>query len=168
MADSRDEHARSQSYTRLQNYMLGYTYSGKQKFGAKNQKQTKGLNSIFFASEQKSLKTLVRPHVEHSDSTQSPYYKKDKELLEKVQRLLIVHQATWFDCTVLGVGVTRLVNCCIFLVVKLLYQVGQKYELLNCDKHKALAKKLKKDISMCRPDIVHQVQFMYHITVTYF
>ena len=40
-----------------------------------------------------------------------------------------------------------------------MWQVGQKYELLNCDKHKSLAKKLKKDIAMCRPDIVHQVQY---------
>lgn len=39
-------------------------------------------------------------------------------------------------------------------------KVGQKYELLNCDKHKALAKKLKKDIAMCRPDIVHQCLLM--------
>jgi len=38
------------------------------------------------------------------------------------------------------------------------YQVEKKYELLNCDKHKALAKRLKKDIAQCRPDIVHQVQ----------
>jgi len=43
-------------------------------------------------------------------------------------------------------------------MVQLLCQVGQKYELLNCDRHKTLAKKLKRDIAMCRPDIVHQVE----------
>jgi len=32
------------------------------------------------------FKTLVRPHVEYCVSAWSPYYKKDKELLEKVQR----------------------------------------------------------------------------------
>ena len=36
-------------------------------------------------------------------------------------------------------------------------QIGKQYELLNCDRHKHLMKKLKKDISACRPDIVHQV-----------
>jgi len=31
-------------------------------------------------------KTLLRPHAEYCVSAWSPYYKKDKELLEKVQR----------------------------------------------------------------------------------
>jgi len=37
-------------------------------------------------------------------------------------------------------------------------KVGKQYELLNCDKHKGLIKKFKKerDVSMCRPDITHQ------------
>jgi rRNA small subunit pseudouridine methyltransferase Nep1 len=39
-------------------------------------------------------------------------------------------------------------------------KVGQKYELLNCDKHKSLAKKLKRDITLCRPDITHQCLLM--------
>lgn len=39
-----------------------------------------------------------------------------------------------------------------------LFQVGKQFELLNCDKHKGLAKKFKRDISLCRPDITHQVQ----------
>ena len=62
-----------------------------------------------------------------------------------------------YKCTML----TFLLTYCLtvkFFLLHLLCQVGQKYELLNCDKHKALAKKLKKDISMCRPDIVHQVE----------
>ena len=36
--------------------------------------------------------------------------------------------------------------------------MGKTFELLNCDKHKGLMKKLKKDLSKCRPDITHQVR----------
>jgi rRNA small subunit pseudouridine methyltransferase Nep1 len=39
-------------------------------------------------------------------------------------------------------------------------KVGPKYELLNCDKHKSLAKKLRRDITLCRPDITHQCLLM--------
>ncbi|KAK3083255.1 hypothetical protein FSP39_017734, partial [Pinctada imbricata] len=39
-------------------------------------------------------------------------------------------------------------------------QVGKQFELLNCDKHKNLAKKFKRDISQCRPDITHQCLLM--------
>ncbi|KAL3858248.1 hypothetical protein ACJMK2_012845 [Sinanodonta woodiana] len=39
-------------------------------------------------------------------------------------------------------------------------KVGKQFELLNCDKHKGLAKKYKRDASQCRPDIVHQCLLM--------
>ncbi|KAK2164929.1 hypothetical protein LSH36_57g02027 [Paralvinella palmiformis] len=39
-------------------------------------------------------------------------------------------------------------------------QVGKQYELFNCDKHKHLLKKFKKDVSSCRPDITHQCLLM--------
>ncbi|KAK7087185.1 ribosomal RNA small subunit methyltransferase NEP1-like isoform X2 [Littorina saxatilis] len=35
-------------------------------------------------------------------------------------------------------------------------KVNKQFELLNCDKHKNLGRKVKKDISQCRPDITHQ------------
>ena len=38
-----------------------------------------------------------------------------------------------------------------------IFQVGKEFELMNCDKHKNVAKKFKRDISTCRPDITHQV-----------
>ncbi|XP_060578926.1 ribosomal RNA small subunit methyltransferase NEP1-like [Ruditapes philippinarum] len=37
---------------------------------------------------------------------------------------------------------------------------GKTFELLNCDKHKSVAKKFKRDISTCRPDITHQCLLM--------
>ncbi|KAH3888549.1 ribosomal RNA small subunit methyltransferase NEP1-like [Dreissena polymorpha] len=37
---------------------------------------------------------------------------------------------------------------------------GKTFELLNCDKHKHIAKKFKKDIATCRPDITHQCLLM--------
>jgi len=40
-------------------------------------------------TEQNIHKALVRPHVEYCDSAWSPYYKKDKELLKKVQRRVL-------------------------------------------------------------------------------
>ncbi|KAL5017358.1 hypothetical protein ScPMuIL_006947 [Solemya velum] len=39
-------------------------------------------------------------------------------------------------------------------------KVGKQFELLNCDKHKNVAKKFKRDISKCRPDITHQCLLM--------
>ncbi|KAK2177015.1 hypothetical protein NP493_623g01025 [Ridgeia piscesae] len=39
-------------------------------------------------------------------------------------------------------------------------KVGKQYELLNCDRHKHLMKKFKKDVSKCRPDITHQCLLM--------
>ncbi|ESO97730.1 hypothetical protein LOTGIDRAFT_208870 [Lottia gigantea] len=39
-------------------------------------------------------------------------------------------------------------------------KTGKSYELLNCDRHKHLSKKFKKDISQCRPDITHQCLLM--------
>jgi len=42
------------------------------------------------------FKTLVRPRVEYCVSAWSPYYKKDKELLEKVQRRF-TKMLTWKD-----------------------------------------------------------------------
>ena len=40
---------------------------------------------------------------------------------------------------------------------KFIYKVGKDYQLLDGDKHKHLSKKYKKDMSMYRPDITHQV-----------
>ncbi|RUS79770.1 hypothetical protein EGW08_012486 [Elysia chlorotica] len=39
-------------------------------------------------------------------------------------------------------------------------KMGQKYELLSCDRHSNLGKKIKKDVSTCRPDITHQCLLM--------
>lgn len=39
-------------------------------------------------------------------------------------------------------------------------KVGKTFELLNCDKHKNIAKKFKRDITTCRPDITHQCLLM--------
>ncbi|ESN91170.1 hypothetical protein HELRODRAFT_90376 [Helobdella robusta] len=39
-------------------------------------------------------------------------------------------------------------------------KVGKEYQLLNCDRHKGIAKKFKRDISTCRPDITHQCLLM--------
>ncbi|XP_064612867.1 ribosomal RNA small subunit methyltransferase NEP1-like [Liolophura sinensis] len=39
-------------------------------------------------------------------------------------------------------------------------KVGKQYELLNCDKHRNIAKKFKRDITQCRPDITHQCLLM--------
>lgn len=47
------------------------------------------------------------------------------------------------------------------LCLMFLFQVGKQFELLNCDKHKGLAKKFKRDISLCRPDITHQVNYKF-------
>ncbi|XP_013412564.1 ribosomal RNA small subunit methyltransferase NEP1 [Lingula anatina] len=39
-------------------------------------------------------------------------------------------------------------------------KVGKQYELLNCDKHRSIMKRFKKDPSTCRPDITHQCLLM--------
>ncbi|XP_046380529.2 ribosomal RNA small subunit methyltransferase NEP1-like [Haliotis rufescens] len=39
-------------------------------------------------------------------------------------------------------------------------KVGKQFELLNCDRHRHLSKKFKKDISQYRPDITHQCLLM--------
>ncbi|KAL4223325.1 18S rRNA pseudouridine methyltransferase [Mactra antiquata] len=39
-------------------------------------------------------------------------------------------------------------------------KVGKSFELLNCDKHRSVAKKFKRDIASCRPDITHQCLLM--------
>merc|ERR1719483_740793 len=39
-------------------------------------------------------------------------------------------------------------------------KVGQKYELLSCDRHHSVGKRVKKDVSTCRPDITHQCLLM--------
>ncbi|OWF40956.1 ribosomal RNA small subunit methyltransferase NEP1-like [Mizuhopecten yessoensis] len=39
-------------------------------------------------------------------------------------------------------------------------KVGKQFELINCDKHKHIAKKSGRDISQCRPDITHQCLLM--------
>ncbi|KAH9515083.1 18S rRNA pseudouridine methyltransferase [Bulinus truncatus] len=39
-------------------------------------------------------------------------------------------------------------------------KASQKYELLCCDRHKNVGKRIKKDISSCRPDITHQCLLM--------
>ncbi|XP_041348904.1 ribosomal RNA small subunit methyltransferase NEP1-like [Gigantopelta aegis] len=39
-------------------------------------------------------------------------------------------------------------------------KIGKQFELLNCDRHKHLTKKFKKDISQYRPDITHQCLLM--------
>ncbi|CAG5115756.1 unnamed protein product [Candidula unifasciata] len=39
-------------------------------------------------------------------------------------------------------------------------KVGQKYELLCCDRHSGVGKRIKKDISTRRPDITHQCLLM--------
>jgi len=40
-------------------------------------------------SDVESVKTLVRPHTEYCISAWNPHYKKDNELMEKVQRRFI-------------------------------------------------------------------------------
>lgn len=40
------------------------------------------------------------------------------------------------------------------------FQVGKQFELLNCDKHKNLGKKVRRDVTQCRPDIAHQCLLM--------
>ncbi|KAL8622454.1 hypothetical protein ACOMHN_034119 [Nucella lapillus] len=39
-------------------------------------------------------------------------------------------------------------------------KAGKVFELLNCDRHKNLGRRAKRDISQCRPDIAHQCLLM--------
>ncbi|XP_076441459.1 ribosomal RNA small subunit methyltransferase NEP1-like [Babylonia areolata] len=39
-------------------------------------------------------------------------------------------------------------------------KMGKVFELLNCDRHKNLGRKAKRDITQCRPDITHQCLLM--------
>ena len=39
-------------------------------------------------------------------------------------------------------------------------QVGNSFELLNCDDHTNILKKYKRDPGTCRPDITHQCLLM--------
>ncbi|KAK7483726.1 hypothetical protein BaRGS_00025047 [Batillaria attramentaria] len=39
-------------------------------------------------------------------------------------------------------------------------KVGKQFELLNCDKHKHLGKKVRRDVTQYRPDITHQCLLM--------
>ena len=57
---------------------------------------------------------------------------------------------------------------CIFVVVMqehyiLALQVGKEYQLMSSDKHKELMKKYKKDPSLIRPDITHQVKILFKV-----
>lgn len=48
----------------------------------------------------------------------------------------------------------------VFQIAKLHVQVGKQFELLNCDRHKNLGKKVRRDVTQCRPDITHQCLLM--------
>ena len=51
----------------------------------------------------------------------------------------------------------RSMNFVLYIIIS---QVGKKFELMNCDHHKGLMKKFKKDPASYRPDIAHQVLIM--------
>ena len=38
-------------------------------------------------------------------------------------------------------------------------KVGKNYELLNCDDHQSILRKMQRDTGDARPDITHQVRF---------
>lgn len=43
---------------------------------------------------------------------------------------------------------------------KYILQVGNKFELLNCDDHANILKSNQRDLGSCRPDITHQCLLM--------
>ena len=47
------------------------------------------------------------------------------------------------------------------------YRFDSKMQLLNCDEHQSILKRLGRDIADARPDIVHQVCHYYYCFLTF-